>query len=111
MKSNLSRNFKVKLEKSVKKAASLVALSLIYAIVLSSIFLLTYSSISAIQRRSNPDLELQELHQYLTDSATRVPKIPEVAAALTSLVITRQVMKAVKLWTSIYDFNNKYLFK
>ena len=97
MKSNLIRNFKVKWEKSVKKGASLVALSLIYAIVLSSVFLLTYSSMNAIQRRSNPDLELQELHQYLTDSATRVPKIPEVAAALTSLVITRQVMKAVKL--------------
>ena len=74
-----------------------MAFGLIYAIVLSSLFLLTYSSLSAIQRRANPDLELQELHQYLTDSATRVPKVPEVLSALVALLLTPQVMKAVKV--------------
>merc|ERR1712137_331337 len=63
---------------------------LIVSILFCSIFLGSYFIADAVQYRLNPDLELEELHFYLTadPSETRLPRLPEIFSTISALIAT-----------------------
>ena len=50
-----------------------------------------------IKNRINPEIELEELHSYLTGNNSRMPKIPESVATILALVLTPKLVKSIKL--------------
>merc|ERR1719427_311692 len=70
----------------VTSISKLILVSLLFC----SIFVGTYFVTDAVQYRLNPDLELEELHFYLTadPSETRLPRLPEIFSTILALIAT-----------------------
>ena len=63
------------------------------------VFLGTYYTADAVQYYMNPDLELEELHYYLTSTNNdiRYPKIPEIAASIVSVLLTPILLSRIRM--------------
>merc|ERR1711911_46619 len=75
---------------SLKGPATSITKLIIVSILFCSIFLGSYFIADAVQYRLNPDLELEELHFYLTadPSETRLPRLPEIFSTILALIAT-----------------------
>merc|ERR1712212_630422 len=75
---------------TLKGPATSITKLILVSILFCSIFISSYFVADAVQYRLNPDLELEELHFYLTadPSETRLPRLPEIFSTILALIAT-----------------------